>query len=118
MKKTSGDFQVFVKPIGAACNLACEYCYYLEKQELYPEENRLLMPADLLEEYIIQQIDASSGTVIFFSWHGGEPTVAGLSYFQRIVELQKKHQPDNCRIVNGLQTNGTLLAIFWLPKIL
>lgn len=113
MKKASADFQVFVKPVGAVCNLACTYCYYLKNGNLYPEEMSYRMPDDLLEEYIVQHINASSGPDIFFSWHGGEPTIAGLSYFQRIVELQKKHQPENCRIVNGLQTNGTLLDEDW-----
>jgi uncharacterized protein len=113
MKKASEDFQVFVKPVGAVCNLACSYCYYLKKGKLYPEENSFRMADDLLEEYIVQHINASSGPELFFSWHGGEPTIAGLQYFRRIVELQQKHQPDNCRIVNGLQTNGTLLNDDW-----
>jgi uncharacterized protein len=108
-----GDFQVFVKPVGALCNLACDYCYYLNKQELYPKGTKFLMPDDLLEEYIVQHINASSGPEIFFSWHGGEPTLAGLKFFQRIVELQKKHLPVNWKIVNGLQTNGTLLNDEW-----
>jgi len=107
------DFQVFVKPVGAACNLGCQYCYYLEKQKLYPEKTNFRMADDLLEEYIIQHIYASAGPDIFFSWHGGEPTLAGLQFFQRIVELQHKHRPANCTIVNGLQTNGTLLNHEW-----
>ncbi len=107
------DFQVFAKPVGAMCNLACQYCYYLEKKNLYPEGPGFHMSDDLLEEYIIQHIDASSGPDIFFSWHGGEPTLAGLQFFQRIVELQQKHLPENFRIINGLQTNGTLLNHEW-----
>ncbi len=107
------DFQVFVKPVGAVCNLACQYCYYLEKQQLYPNGTNFRMSDDMLEEYIIQHINASSGSEIFFSWHGGEPTLAGLQFFQRIVEIQQKHLPENCRIVNGLQTNGTLLNDEW-----
>jgi uncharacterized protein len=71
------------------------------------------MPDDLLEEYIVQHIDASPGPVATFSWHGGEPTVLGLDYFRRIVALQRKHQPRGCRIVNGIQTNGTLLNEEW-----
>jgi len=113
MRKASDDFQVFAKPLGAACNLACDYCYYLENQKLYPEENQKLMTADLLDEYILQHISASPGPDIFFSWHGGEPMLAGLQYFQQIVELQQKHRPENVRIVNGLQTNGTLLNEEW-----
>ena len=107
------DFQVFVKPVGAICNMACKYCYYLEKHDLYPESTVFRMPDDLLEAYIVQHISASSGPVIFFSWHGGEPTMAGLQFFKRMVRLQQKHVPENCRIVNGLQTNGTLLNHEW-----
>ena len=101
------DFQVFVKPVGALCNLDCTYCYYLEKGNLYHKESNFRMPDDLLEEYIIQHINASTGTEIFFSWHGGEPTLAGLEFFQRVVELQQKHIPNHWVIVNGIQTNGT-----------
>ena len=71
------------------------------------------MPEDTLEEYIVQHIDASPEPVIRFSWHGGEPTVLGLDYFRKIVALQHKHQPPNRRIVNGIQTNGTLLDEAW-----
>ena len=113
MKKVSQEFQVFVKPVGASCNLACQYCYYLEKGTLYPDEKKFCMSEDLLEEYIVQHIAASLGPDIFFSWHGGEPTVAGLQYFQRIVEIQQKHRPENCTIINGIQTNGTLLDDDW-----
>ena len=107
------DFQVFVKPVGAACNLACQYCYYLDKQLLYPEGTASRMSDDLLEEYIIQHINASSGPELFFSWHGGEPTLAGLSFFEHVVELQQKHLPENWSFTNGLQTNGTLLNHEW-----
>jgi uncharacterized protein len=113
MRKTYEDFQVFVKPVGARCNLACSYCYYLDKTELLSETGLQRMTDELLEIYIIQHIQASAGPAIFFSWHGGEPTLAGLNYFRRIIELQKKHLPENCRIVNGLQTNGTLLDEEW-----
>jgi len=107
------DFQVFVKPVGAVCNLACQYCYYLEKQQLYPGEAGFHITDDLLEEYIIQHIKASSGPELFFSWHGGEPTLAGLPFFERVVALQQKHLPENWSVVNGLQTNGTLLNNDW-----
>ncbi|HET6559901.1 MAG TPA: anaerobic sulfatase maturase [Prolixibacteraceae bacterium] len=111
--KASDDFQVFVKPVGGQCNLACEYCYYLEKESLYPEGNHLQMEDALLESYIIQHISASTGPDVFFSWHGGEPTLAGLDYFKRIVEIQKRYCPSNFRIINGIQTNGTLLDEQW-----
>ena len=113
MVKASREFQVFVKPIGSICNLDCHYCYYLKKEHLYPEGESFRMPDDILEAYIAQHIDASPETVIRFSWHGGEPTVLGLDYFRRIVELQRKHKSPNQRIVNGIQTNGTLLDEEW-----
>jgi len=113
MVKASRDFQVFVKPIGSICNLDCHYCYYLKKEHLYPKGENFRMPHDILEEYIVQHIEACPGTVIRFSWHGGEPTVLGLDYFREIVALQRKHKPPDRRIVNGIQTNGTLLDEDW-----
>lgn len=107
------DFQVFVKPVGARCNLVCSYCYYLDKSELFVESQVHRMADDLLELYIMQHILASSEQIIFFSWHGGEPTLAGLEYFRRIVELQKKQLPVGRSIINGIQTNGTLLNDEW-----
>jgi len=113
MAKASREFQVFVKPIGSICNLDCHYCYYLEKERLYPEGEKFQMRYEVLEEYIIQHIDASPEAVIRFSWHGGEPTVLGLDYFRKVVELQRKHLPPGKSIVNGVQTNGTLLDDDW-----
>ena len=113
MVRASHDFQVFAKPIGSICNLGCHYCYYLEKEHLYPEGESFRMPDEILEEYIVQHIDASPETVISFSWHGGEPTVLGLDYFRKVVALQRKHQPPDRRIANGIQTNGTLLDEDW-----
>jgi uncharacterized protein len=113
MVKASRDFQIFVKPVGSTCNLACEYCYYLEKEHLYPKGDSLRMPEIILEEYIVQHIEASTENVIRFSWHGGEPTILGLDTFRKIVALQHKHQPSNRRIANGMQTNGTLLDEEW-----
>jgi len=107
------EFQIFAKPGGAVCNLECRYCYYLEKETLYPGTRAFKMDDDLLEEYIIQHIELSPGDVIRFSWHGGEPTILGVDYFRRIVELQRKHASPSRRIVNALVTNGTLLNGEW-----
>lgn len=109
----SREFQVFTKPIGAICNLDCHYCYYLKKQHLYPKGELFCMTDSLLENYIVQHIEASPSTVVSFSWHGGEPTLLGLDYFRKIVSLQRKHLPSGRRITNGLQTNGTLLDEEW-----
>ena len=113
MVRASHEFQVFAKPVGSVCNLDCHYCYYLKKKDLYPNSVSFRMPDSILEEYIIQHIAASSGSVINFSWHGGEPIILGLDYFRKIVALQGKHQPRNQRITNGIQTNGTLLDEDW-----
>ena len=113
MLAASREFQVMVKPIGAVCNLDCQYCYYLGKKDLYPNAKLFRMADDLLELYIVQHIAASPTESILFSWHGGEPTILGLDYFRRIVELQRKHRPPGREILNGIQTNGTLLDEAW-----
>jgi uncharacterized protein len=83
MKKASGEFQVFVKPTGPICNLDCHYCYYLEKSSLFPKDENFRMSDHILENYIIQHINASSEAVILFSWHGGEPTILGWTISRR-----------------------------------
>jgi uncharacterized protein len=113
MAKAARPYQVFAKPNGSICNLGCDYCYYLKKRSLYPGEKSFRMPEDILEEYILQHIAACPDPVIPFSWHGGEPTLVGLGYFRRIVELQRKHRPSHRRIINGIQTNGTLIDEEW-----
>jgi len=113
MHKASRPYQVFVKPIGSTCNLRCNYCYYLRKQHLYPEANSFDMPEDILENYILQHIETSPDPVIYFSWHGGEPTLLGVDYFRKIVELQRKHQLSQRKIINGIQTNGTVIDENW-----
>ncbi len=102
-----------VKPVGAICNLDCGYCYYLEKEELYPDSKSHRMADDLLEIYIQQHIEACPEENVLFSWHGGEPTLLGIDYFQKILEIQKKHRPFGKKILNGIQTNGTLIDEDW-----
>jgi len=109
----SREFQVFAKPAGAVCNLDCAYCYYLEKQALFPDSSSHRMSKDLLDRYIRQHMDISSGKVVRFSWHGGEPTTLGIDYFQTIVTLQKRHAPQQKQVKNALVTNGTLLNEEW-----
>ena len=113
MDNHSREFQVFAKPVGPKCNMGCTYCYYLEKEQLFPEGAAFRMPEILLEEYIVQHIEASTEQVISFSWHGGEPMMAGLDYFMKIVENQNRHFPKNRKLANGIQTNGTLLDERW-----
>lgn len=111
MKSKYREFQIFVKPVGALCNLRCKYCYYLEKKDLYP--GSFIMSDDILEQYIIQHIEASTEETISFSWHGGEPLLAGLDFFKKAVAIQQKHKPANRTIINGIQTNGTLIDDTW-----
>lgn len=106
---------VMTKPIGPVCNLDCAYCYYLHKEELYPQNERWRMPAETLEAYIRQYIAAQPSSVpeITFAWQGGEPTLLGLGFFRRVIELQQKYAPPATRLVNTLQTNGVLLNDEW-----
>ena len=106
---------VMTKPIGPICNLDCEYCYYLHKEELYPKGEKWRMPAETLSEYIRQYIAAQPAHVeeVTFAWQGGEPTLLGVEFFERVASLQKQHQRPGQRIVNTLQTNGVLLDDRW-----
>src|SRR6516165_69880 len=101
-------FHVMAKPIGPICNLACEYCFYLEKENLYPDQSRWAMREDVLESYVRQYIEAQSVPVITFAWQGGEPTLLGVDFFRKAVELQKKYAGGK-RVENAFQTNGVLL---------
>ncbi len=112
MAQTSREFQIFAKPVGAICNLDCHYCYYLKNEDFYPKGS-FRMPDDVLEKYIVQTIEATPTPIIRFSWHGGEPTLLGLDFFRKTVELQKKHQPFDRKILNGIQTNGVTLNDEW-----
>lgn len=107
------DFQIFVKPAGARCNLNCGYCYYLKNKCLYTPGKKGVMPDEVLERYIVQNIEASTDDTVNFSWHGGEPLLAGTPFFKKVVELQQKHLPAGRKIINGIQTNGTLINDAW-----
>jgi uncharacterized protein len=113
MAKAAREFQVFTKPIGSVCNLNCAYCYYVQRESVHTRLEALRMPEALLENYILQHIEATPGPTISFSWHGGEPTLLGLEYFRRIVALQRKHLPRGKRLFNGMQTNGILVDEEW-----
>ncbi len=113
MEEVSREFQIFVKPAGAVCNLECRYCYYRDKTSLYPDASAFQMSEGLLEDYIVQHIQAAPGPEVGFSWHGGEPTTLGLGFFRKAVELQQKHKPAGWVVRNGIQTNGVLLDEDW-----
>lgn len=104
---------IMAKPHGAICNLNCTYCYYLEKEKLYGERGRDSRMADnVLEAYIRQFIAAQPAKHVSFAWQGGEPTLLGIPFFERVVELQKQYA-DGRTIENAFQTNGTLLDDEW-----
>lgn len=110
-------FHVMTKPIGPICNLDCRYCFYLEKEELYEQERRKArpsweMPPETLESYIRQYIEAQPGRQVSFAWQGGEPTLLGVRFFRRVVDLQKKYA-NGKTVANAFQTNGTLLDDEW-----
>ncbi|NMF99422.2 anaerobic sulfatase maturase [Aromatoleum toluolicum] len=107
-------FHVMVKPAGALCNLDCPYCFYLHKSELLGHPRNARLSDALLETHIRQYIEAQTGDEVVFSWQGGEPTVMGLDFFRRVVELQARHRKPGQRIENDLQTNGLLLDDEWV----
>lgn len=112
----TGAFHVMTKPIGPICNLDCRYCFYLEKEDLYRTERKerpsWAMPDDVLESYIQQYIAAQTVPEISFAWQGGEPTLLGVGFFEKVIALQKKYG-DGRKISNAFQTNGTLLDDHW-----
>ena len=79
---------VMLKPIGSRCNLACDYCYYLEKAHLYPEQGQQTLTDDLLEEFVKQYIGSQTQREVLFTWHGGEPLMRPLDFYKRAVKLQ------------------------------
>lgn len=105
-------FHVMAKPIGPVCNLGCRYCFYLEKRDLYEGSRCWQMPDDVLETFVRGYIEAHEAPEVTFAWQGGEPTLLGVRFFRRVVELQERYACGK-RIVNALQTNGTLLDDEW-----
>ena len=108
-------FHILTKPIGAICNLNCSYCFYLEKEMLYPQKRALgdfRMSDTVLENYVRQYIAQQNASEIHFAWQGGEPTLMGLDFFQRVVALQRQYKGGKT-IHNALQTNGILLTDKW-----
>lgn len=105
-------FQVMLKPAGPACNLACTYCYYLEKKNLFVDGTPGKMTYELLELYTRQFIEANEIPLVTFTWQGGEPTLMGLDFFRKAIEFQKKYKGEKT-IENAFQTNGTRLDDDW-----
>ena len=105
-------FHVMVKPRGAICNLNCKYCYYLPKERLYPSSH-FHMSDDLLKMFTRQYIEAQSVPEVIFSWQGGEPALMGLSFFERVIELQKQYKHPGMTIYNTFQTNAINIDDDW-----
>ncbi len=103
---------VMLKPAGAHCNLACKYCYYLEKNKLYPTAQRHLMSDEMLEQFTREYIEAQTMNQMLFTWHGGEPLLRSIDFYRKALSLQQKYAGGRC-IDNVIQTNGTLLTDEW-----
>ena len=103
---------VILKPAGAHCNLACKYCYYLEKNKLYPTAQRHLMSDEMLEQFTREYIEAQTMNQVLFTWHGGEPLLRSIDFYRKALSLQQKYAGGR-RIDNVIQTNGTLLTDEW-----
>ena len=106
-------FHCMIKPVGSACNLDCAYCFYLSKETLPNGPGVGRMSEETLEQFIRQYIAGATGEEVVFSWQGGEPTLLGLEFFHKVVELEQKYKKPGQRIENDLQTNGTLLNDEW-----
>ncbi|TVR43672.1 MAG: anaerobic sulfatase maturase [Planctomycetota bacterium] len=118
LSSPGAPFHIMTKPIGPICNLDCEYCFYLEKEELYDKsgqagKSKWAMDEALLEHYIRDYIASQPTAEITFAWQGGEPTLLGVEYFERVVELQDWYCPEGKTIHNAFQTNGTLVDEAW-----
>ena len=116
MEPKPRPFNIMTKPIGPRCNIDCKYCYYLEKEKLYPSEKKFRMSDDVLEKYVRQMIETSLEAgmrEVSFAWQGGEPTMLGVDYFRMIVALQAQYAPPSVKVTNALQTNGILLDDEW-----
>jgi uncharacterized protein len=106
-------FHAMAKPAGATCNLDCTYCYYLSKHDLPGGPGPGAMDDEVLERYIAGYIASVTADEVVFTWQGGEPTLRGLGFFEKVVALERKHAKPGQRIENDLQTNGVLLDVAW-----
>ncbi len=107
-------FHTMLKPSGAACNINCDYCFYLHKQDLLNQPRHPRMSDVTLEQHIRQYIEGQAGaSEVVFTWQGGEPTLMGLDFFARVIELQQRYAAKDMTIYNDIQTNGLLLDDKW-----
>ena len=113
MNEIRSAYHLLAKPAGAACNLGCQYCFFLSKENLYPARESPLMPDDVLEAYIRQLMASSFGPQVEVSWQGGEPMLRGIDFFRRSVEITNKYRRPHQRVLHTIQTNGTLIDDEW-----
>ena len=113
MSSAGKPFVIMAKPVGSRCNMHCDYCYYLEKGQYSEHERQTRMSYEILEKLIKETISNSEGPVVSFVWHGGEPTIAGLDFYKKVVELEHKYLPSGWQVWNNLQTNGFMMNDLW-----
>ena len=111
-EKAKPGIHVLAKPIGSICDIACDYCFYLEKRELFPGERQFRMSDEVLAKYVEQYVEAQPTPVVEFVWHGGEPTLLGVDFYRRVVEAQKPFRGRK-EIRNTLQTNALSIDDEW-----
>ncbi|MBJ9164594.1 anaerobic sulfatase maturase [Citrobacter farmeri] len=113
MSQSIANFQLMAKPSGSVCNIDCSYCFYLEKEHLYPErKSHWKMDGETLENYVRQNISGQQADVVDFLWQGGEPTLLGIDFFREAIRLQNQYR-GNKRVNNFFQTNGTNINDEW-----
>ncbi len=105
-------FHVLAKPTGAACNLACAYCFFLDKELLYPH-SKFRMSEETLETYLRRLIESHRSSQVTVAWQGGEPTLMGVDFYRKAIEIQERYRRPGMTFENTLQTNGTLLNDEW-----
>lgn len=110
--KAPPRFHALAKPTGAICNLNCSYCFFLDKEQLYPG-SRFRLSDQVLETYIRQLIEAHRTHEVTVAWQGGEPTLMGVEFFRKAIAYQEKYRKPGMSFENTMQTNGTLLNDEW-----
>ena len=113
MQTALSNYHLLAKPAGAACNLGCQYCFFLSKENLYPPRESPLMDEEMLEIYIRQLMESSPGPQVDVTWQGGEPLLRGLDFYQHSVRLANKYRRPHQRTLHTMQTNGTLVDDEW-----
>jgi len=107
-------YNIICKPIGPVCNLQCDYCYYLKKEKIFSHQHRddFKMSEEILDRFIQQYIASQpeDASEVVFGWQGGEPTLRGIEFFEHVLRLQEKYNSRKIKIINALQTNGTLIT--------